>query len=136
MPEYRVREGKRHGAFGQYGPGDVVTLTEVEASGFLDKLERVEEALPVPAFDPAAEREEIASEPAAPTGDEVQAERVDWTQVKGVSTEISNALHYMGLDSKEALLIYCMENGISALTDIPGVGMKRARDIIAWAEKG
>ncbi len=36
---YRVRPGYRHGTQNQYGPGDVVELTEVEAAGFLDKLE-------------------------------------------------------------------------------------------------
>lgn len=39
MPTYRVKEGYRHGAGGKYGPGDLVQLTEVEAAGFLDKLE-------------------------------------------------------------------------------------------------
>ena len=88
------------------------------------------------ALAPYEQREEIASEPPAAGDDAPQVERVDWTQVKGVSSEINNALHYMGLNTKEALLTYFMENGISALTDIPSVGMKRARDIIAWAEKG
>lgn len=81
------------------------------------------------------EREEIASEPPAATVEE-QADSVDWTKVKGVSTEISNALHYMGLSTKDKLLAYFMENGISALTDIPGIGMKRARDIVAFAQEG
>lgn len=43
MPRYRVRPGKRHGAFKQYGPGDIVEMSEQEAHGFRDKLERVVE---------------------------------------------------------------------------------------------
>lgn len=39
--QYRVRPGFHHGAQGQYGPGDVVKLTEAEAIGFQDKLELV-----------------------------------------------------------------------------------------------
>jgi hypothetical protein len=41
MPTYVVRPGLRHGAAGQYGPGDKVELSVGEASGFLDKLELV-----------------------------------------------------------------------------------------------
>lgn len=41
MPKYRVKTGFRHGNLNQYGPGDVVELTEEEAAGFLDKLELV-----------------------------------------------------------------------------------------------
>lgn len=81
-------------------------------------------------------REEIASEPAPPTEDEPQAERVDWTKCKGVSTEIANALYFMKLHTKDDLLAYFMENGVAALTDIPGVGMKRAKDLIAFAQAG
>lgn len=39
MPRYRVRPGYRHGRRKEYGPGDIVELTEREATGFLDKLE-------------------------------------------------------------------------------------------------
>lgn len=38
---YRVRPGFRHGKSKQFGPGDVVELTDEEASGFSDKLELV-----------------------------------------------------------------------------------------------
>ena len=38
---YRVREGYRFGVGKQYGPGSIVSLTEIEASGFLDKLEHM-----------------------------------------------------------------------------------------------
>ncbi len=40
---YRVKPGKRHGAGNRYGPGELVTLEEAHAAGFLDKLELVEE---------------------------------------------------------------------------------------------
>jgi hypothetical protein len=55
---YRVRPGFRHGAFDQYGPGDEVQLTALEAAGFLDKLEEVA-ASPVaePKSEPVAEPE-------------------------------------------------------------------------------
>lgn len=39
---YRVKDGVRHGADNQYGPGDIVELRPEEASGLLDKLELVE----------------------------------------------------------------------------------------------
>ena len=41
MPKYRVKPGKTFGAGGRYPAGSVVELTEVEAKGFLDKLEPV-----------------------------------------------------------------------------------------------
>lgn len=44
MALYRVRQGYRHGIGKKYGPGDLVELTEAEAQGFLDKLERVQDA--------------------------------------------------------------------------------------------
>lgn len=43
MAKYKVRPGKRHGKNKQYGPGDVVELTEREAESLLDKLELVVE---------------------------------------------------------------------------------------------
>lgn len=43
MMKYRVRPGFRHGAQRQYGPGDVLEMTEQDAAGFLDKLELVPE---------------------------------------------------------------------------------------------
>ena len=51
MATYRVRSGVTFGAFGQFGPGDLVVLTETEAGGFLDKLEKVEAPLPTPTGD-------------------------------------------------------------------------------------
>ena len=58
IKQYRVKEGQHHGRLRQYGPGDVVELTETEAAGFLDKLVLVEEA-------PALE----SSEPIEDSGD-------------------------------------------------------------------
>ena len=86
------------------------------------------------AFDAAAEREEIASEPAAI--DNAPSPSVDWTEVRGVSTEIADAMLGMGMDSKDAFLSFFMAGGIEAITKIPAVGMKRARDLIAYAQKG
>jgi len=51
---YRVKPGFRHGAEKQYGPGDIVELSEEEAVGFLDKLEPVQEE----PEEPAAQTEE------------------------------------------------------------------------------
>lgn len=38
---YQVKPGYRHGRNKQFGPGDVVELTEFEAAGFADKLTKV-----------------------------------------------------------------------------------------------
>lgn len=43
MPTYRVKPGHRFGVGKAKGPGDLVTMTTVEAGGFLDKLEVVED---------------------------------------------------------------------------------------------
>lgn len=73
------------------------------------------------------EREEIASEPAP-----IALVDFDWTQIKGVSDELARALNHIGLNSP-ALLIAFVEGG-NELTDIPGIGKKRASDILAWAK--
>jgi len=57
----------------------------------------------------------------------------DWTQVKGVSTEIRRALNYMGLTSPSALLAFVTMTG-GDLTDVPGIGKARAAAIVEWAE--
>lgn len=44
MAKYRVREGFTFGAFDQHKAGAMVELTELEAAGFLDKLESMGEA--------------------------------------------------------------------------------------------
>jgi hypothetical protein len=46
MPNYRVRPGKRHGSHKQYGPGDIVEMSEFEAATLLDKLELVGDEMP------------------------------------------------------------------------------------------
>lgn len=38
MPKFMVKPGCRFGAVDQYGPGDIVELSEQEAAGFADKL--------------------------------------------------------------------------------------------------
>lgn len=47
MPKYRVKTGKSFGPGGRYPAGTILELTEAEARGVEDKLERVEDtALP------------------------------------------------------------------------------------------
>tara|TARA_R110000868_G_scaffold117128_3_gene311396 strand:+ start:1351 stop:1770 length:420 start_codon:yes stop_codon:yes gene_type:complete len=136
MPEYRVREGKRHGGFGQHGPGDVVTLTEVEASGFLDKLERVETTKPVPTFDPVEHREEIASEVTPDTitviVEDAPSESVDFTVVKGISDELNAALYNAGILTWVDVL---MVGVVEIAERVDGVGMQRARALQAMARR-
>jgi isopentenyl diphosphate isomerase/L-lactate dehydrogenase-like FMN-dependent dehydrogenase len=127
MPEYRVREGKRHGAFGQHGPGDVVVLTEVEASGFLDKLERVEEALPVPAFDPDTIPDTIIV-----TVADSPAESVDFTVVRGISEELQAALYNAGILNWDDVL---MAGAVEISQNVDGVGMSKARALLAMAQR-
>ena len=69
MPTYRVRPGFIHGAFDQYPAGAVLELTEAEAGGLLDKLERVPDA---PPLGPAA-----ASAPAEDGEEQEQAETAE-----------------------------------------------------------
>ncbi len=66
-------------------------------------------------------------------GAALPAADLDWTQIKGVSAEIANALLYLGLTSKAALLAFA-ETSPEAMTQIPGIGPKRAQDIVAWAK--
>ena len=118
--------------------GERWQVAGLEAAGYREWVKNppVVEPTAPEAFSAHTFREEIASEPAPPTEDEPQAELVDWTKCKGVSTEIAAALYYMGLDTKDDLLIFFQANGISALTDIPGVGMKRAKELISFAQAG
>ena len=67
---------------------------------------------------------------------ELPENTADWSQVHGISDELSNALHYMGLHTKDDLLAYFLEYEIKGLTAINGIGMKRAKDLIAWAQRG
>ncbi len=47
MPNYRVKTGKTFGPGGRYPAGTILELTEAEAKGFEDKLERAADtALP------------------------------------------------------------------------------------------
>lgn len=43
MPEYRVRPGRNFGPGRIYTEGDIITLTEYEAGGFLDILEKIDD---------------------------------------------------------------------------------------------
>lgn len=44
MAQYRVRPGFYFGGVDQYGPGTIIALTDAEAKGFSDKLERLPDA--------------------------------------------------------------------------------------------
>lgn len=57
----------------------------------------------------------------------------DWTRIKGVSTEIAAALYHLGLNTPAELLAFATMTG-GDLTNIPGIGKKRAADIVEWAE--
>ena len=67
MAKYRVRPGFRFGAYDQHEPGTVVELTEAEAAGFRDKLERVAEPAQVHQDEPPGKTEDDAP-PADPAG--------------------------------------------------------------------
>lgn len=120
MPQYRVRPGVRHGARGQYGPGDVVELTEREASGFMDKLERVGSgsSVPVPAV-PVVEEE-------APS----QVIGVDFSSVDGISDEIQQALYDAGFLTWDDVL---MAGAVKVKDAVSGVGLARARKLVERA---
>ena len=62
---YRVKDGVRHGANNQYGPGDIVELTPEEANGLLDKLELVEGGQESEPTEPSLNTDE--SEPTEPS---------------------------------------------------------------------
>ncbi len=75
----------------------------------------------------------VASTATAPLQESASPVAFDWTQVRGVSTEISRALNYMGLSSPGALRSFVATPG-NDLTDVPGIGEARAAAIVAWAE--
>ena len=77
-------------------------------------------------------REEIASEPRLLE----EEPRADWTEVKGVSSEVANTLYAVNLKRKEDLLFYFASGGIQALTELRGVGMKTAQALVAYAQRG
>ena len=91
---------------------------------------RPTDRLPIPAaYDafaaavPAQEAQTVEATPSTP---------FDWTSIKGVSTEIAAALNYIGLYTPQSLLALVTMGG--DLIAIPGIGKKRAADIVEWAE--
>lgn len=66
MAQYRVRPGFYFGGIIEYGPGTVIELTDAEAQGFLDKLERLPDA---PTDAPAETSEAPADDPPAENGE-------------------------------------------------------------------
>ena len=95
---------------------------------------RPTERLPISPGIPAAYDAFAAAVPAqeAQTAEATPSTPFDWTAIKGVSTEIAAALKYIGLDSPSALLSFVTMGG--DLQAIPGIGKKRAPDIVEWAE--
>ncbi|MGB5052681.1 MAG: hypothetical protein WBO46_27265 [Caldilineaceae bacterium] len=77
------------------------------------------------------EREEIASEPAAPVESQ-PAESVDFTRAKGINEETKLALYNAGILTWDDVLM----TGVVEIADkVAGVGMARARSLFAMAQK-
>jgi len=57
MPKYRVKADRSFGSFSEYGPGDIVELTSIQAASFLDKLELADRTVEVVQSDPKAHLE-------------------------------------------------------------------------------
>lgn len=84
---YRVKPGYRHGVQKQHGPGDVVELTEFEANGFSDKLQKVgpvEATKVVGGGPPAEDEDESESSDATGAAVELAAEHnLDLSDISG-----------------------------------------------------
>ena len=91
---------------------------------------RPTDRLPIPAAHDAFAAAVPAQE--AQTAETPDWAPTDWTAIKGVSTEIAAALNYIGLYTPQSLLAFVTMGG--DLTAIPGIGKKRAPDIVEWAE--
>lgn len=103
-----------------YPAGTVATFTDGVAAGLIADGRAVAVVGPQDGQGEAMAPEPL---PTLPT---------DWTTVKGVSTEIQAALHHLGLNTPGDLLNFVTMGG--DLTAIPGIGKKRAADIVEWAE--
>lgn len=66
MAQYRVRPGFYFGGIIEYGPGTIIELTDAEAQGFLDKLERLPDT---PADAPTATGDAPADEQLSEAGE-------------------------------------------------------------------
>lgn len=155
MPKYRVRPGFRHGIGKKYGPGDILTLTEQDAIGFLDKLERVEEPKkevpPVPLFvqekadEPTLQfwQEPVVTIAASPTTAGTQtsatvpvtltttpANAVDFAAIKGISERMQDVLYAEGWYTWESVL----QAGVIGLRDA-GIDMIHARMLFNIAQR-
>jgi len=91
---------------------------------------RPTDSLPIPAAYDAFAAVVPAQE--AQTAETPDWAATDWTAIKGVSTEIAAALNYIGLYTPQSLLAFVAMGG--DLQAIPGIGKKRAPDIVKWAE--
>jgi hypothetical protein len=151
MPQYRVRPGFRHGVGKKYGPGDILTLAEQDAIGFLDKLERVEEPKkevpPVPLVvqekaseptlqfwqEPAGTLTNTAAVtlgtvPVAPISPPTNA--VDFAAIKGISERMQDVLYAEGWYTWESVL----QAGVIGLRDA-GIDMIHARMLFNIAQR-
>lgn len=134
MPKYVVRPGNRFGAENQYGPGDVVELTEREYRGLEDKLVPVLAASPAPAENP--------SEPATPakatTAPPVEEPETDAENAEEVVEEASElpagvrlVAEHVGLESVEDLALLSDDELKLEIAKIPNTSAKRANKLLA-----
>lgn len=77
---YRVKSGKRFGAGGRYGPGEIVNLLPLLAARFLDKLE----PCALPDQETVSAAEDAAADAAADAGEEAAADVVGELPVAAV----------------------------------------------------
>lgn len=76
MAQYRVRPGFYFGGIIEYGPGTVIELTDAEAQGFLDKLERLPDAPTDAPADTSAETSDApADDPPAENGEPAKGKK-------------------------------------------------------------
>lgn len=102
-----VRPGCRFGAFDQYGPGDIVAMTEQEAAGFSDKLAVY--------LDPA-------SPPSLPKS---MSQPAPGQALGGLPAQVVEALARAGLDTVARV----RAASDTALLALPGVGRATLRKI-------
>lgn len=57
---------------------------------------------------------------------------VDWTQIKGIGPQLSEALRYIGLHTVEDVRAYVAEHGAEALLAVPGMHDKRLGALLAF----
>lgn len=58
---------------------------------------------------------------------------IDWTQIKGIGPQLSEALRYIGLHTKDDVSAYVSVHGRDALLAVPGMHEKRLNALLAFA---